>query len=196
MWICNRCQTRNREGDTRCIQCSAPRSGRRFGAGTVVETPSVTGAAPQEARSPQVHAAPLLSGSKAVQQPAPQQKTAAAQIAEKPVSRPRPRRPGNGAARCLSATGLTLAIMLPALLIYLAVSHYAALSPQLNILLFPVPAAQLTVSTVPTPAPALSVGVYALATALAALLCLLPGLSAMGLGKLLIRLTPLQGRNY
>ena len=156
----------------------------------------MTGAAPQEARSPQVHAAPLLSGSKAVQQPAPQQKTAAAQIAEKPVSRPRPRRPGNGAARCLSATGLTLAIMLPALLIYLAVSHYAALSPQLNILLFPVPAAQLTVSTVPTPAPALSVGVYALATALAALLCLLPGLSAMGLGKLLIRLTPLQGRNY
>lgn len=192
MWICNRCQTRNREGDIRCIQCSAPRSGRRFGAGTVVETPSVSGTAPKEARSPQVHAAPLTSGSK----PAPQQKPAAALMAEKSISRPRPKRPGNGAARCLSATGLTLAIMLPALLIYLAISHYAALSPQLNILLFPAPAAQLMVSAAPALSPALSMVVYVLATALAALLCLLPGLFALGLGKLLIRLTPSQGRNY
>jgi hypothetical protein len=184
MWICNRCQTKNREGETRCIQCSAPRSARRFGAGTVVETLSVTGApAKQEIRSPQVQTAPL-------------QRAAAPQAEEKPASRPRPRRPGNGAARWLSALGLVLAVLLPALLIYLAITHYAALSPQLNSLLFPAPAAQLTVSAVQTPSSSLSEAVYVLATALAAMLCTLPGLFAMGLGRLLIRLTPSQSRHY
>jgi hypothetical protein len=186
MWICNRCQTKNREGETRCIQCSAPRSARRFGAGTVVETPSVTGAPvkqEQEIRSPQVHTAPM-------------QRAAAPQAEKKPASRPRPKRPGNGAARWLSALGIILALLLPALLIYLAISHYAALSPQLNSLLFPAPAVQLTVSTVQTPSPALGLAVYTLATALAAMLCMLPGLYAMGLGRLLIRLTPSQSRHY
>ncbi len=190
MWICNRCQTRNREGDTRCIQCSAPRSGRRFGAGTVVETPSVSGSASQEARSPQVQAAPLPLGSKAAPQPIARQQTAAVQTAGKPVNRTHPKQTGNGAARCLIATGLTLAIMLPALLIYLAAGHYTALSPLLNSLLLPVPAALPMVSAAPALSPVLSVTVYSLATVLAALLCLLPGLLAMGLGKLLIRLTP------
>jgi hypothetical protein len=184
MWICNRCQTKNREGETRCIQCSAPRSARRFGAGTVVETPSVTGVpVKQEIRSPQVHTAPV-------------QRAAAPQAENKPASRPRPKRPGNGAARWLSALGIILALLLPALLIYLAISHYAALSPQFNSLLFPARNAQLTVSAVQTTSPALSAAVYVLATALAAMLCALPGLFAMGLGRLLIRLTPSQGRHY
>lgn len=197
MWICNRCQTKNREGDTRCIQCSAPRSARRFGAGTVVETPSVTGtAAPQEIRSPQVHTAPLPLEGKAGQRPAPAQKAAAPQAEGKPASRPRPKRPGNGAARCLSAIGLILAVLLPALLIYLAVSHYAAFSPQLNNLLFPAPLTDVTVSGAQSLSPVLSVGIYTLVTVLASLLCLLPGLFAMGLGRLLIRLTHAQGRNY
>lgn len=44
MWICSRCQSANKDGYTQCVQCSAPRNARRFGAGTPVGSPSVQGA--------------------------------------------------------------------------------------------------------------------------------------------------------
>ena len=38
MWICSRCQTANKDGYAQCVQCSAPRNARRFGAGTPLNT--------------------------------------------------------------------------------------------------------------------------------------------------------------
>ena len=190
MWICSRCQTKNREGDTRCIQCSAPRSARRFGAGTQVETPSVSGAAAREIRSPQVYAPPQPHEGKAGARPALEQRNAAAQAEELPLNSPRARRPGSAAARLLSVSGLVLSLMLPALLILLSILHYGELSPQVELLFFPGPAADAA-----APA-ALGIVIYALLTALAALLSLLPGLTALGLGQLLAGLTRAQGRFY
>lgn len=183
MWICNRCQARNREGDACCIQCSAPRSARRFGAGTVVETPSVSGAAAQPVRSPQVHAAPP-----------PREGKAAPQAGEKLRTFPHAGRPRNGAAGLLAAAGICLAILLPALLLWLAVAHYNELSPQLDLLFFPRPAAEVTAENFAAPAPALSIFIYTLVTAIAALASSLPGLLAIGLGRLLVSLTHPQGR--
>ena len=44
MWICSRCQTANKDGYAQCVQCSAPRNARRFGAGTPLNAPSVQAA--------------------------------------------------------------------------------------------------------------------------------------------------------
>ena len=191
MWICSRCQTKNREGDTSCIQCSAPRSARRFGAGTQMETPSVSGAAAREIRSPHAFVPPQPHEGKAGARPALEQRNAAAQAEEVPLNSSRARRPGSAAARFLSVSGLVLSLMLPALLILLSILHYRELSPQVELLFFPGPAADAAAA----PA-ALGTFIYALLTALAALLSLLPGLTALGLGQLLTGLTRAQGRFY
>ena len=196
MWICSRCQTKNREGDTRCIQCSAPRSARRFGAGTAVETPSVSGAAAREIRSPQVYAAPKPQEGKAGARLVLEQTTAAAQAEGLQLGSPRARRPGSAAARLLSASGLILAIMLPALFILLSILHWGELSPQVERLFFPGPAADMAAKGAAAVPAVLGFFIYALLTALAALLCLLPGLTALGLGQLLTSLTRAQGRFY
>ncbi len=176
MWICNRCQARNQDGDTRCIQCASPRS-RRFGAGSVVATPS--GAAEPQPLPPEPAPAPAA-------RPAREALPVRALIK------------APAAARWLRQVGLLLCLLLPLLLVYLAWRHYPTLSPQLNALLFPAaPAAEdFVVGQAPDVAPALSLILYLLAGFVALLLSLLPGLSALGLGNLLIRLSPGQRRNY
>lgn len=195
MWICSRCQTKNREGDTRCIQCSAPRSAGRFGAGTAVEAPSVSGAAEREVRAPQVYAAPQPHETKAGARPAFEHKANAARAEEILLNPPHAKRQRAGAARLLYASGLILAFALPALLILLSVLHYGEFSPQVTQLFFPGPAAEVTQGAAAA-APALHVFIYVILSALAALLVMLPGLTAMALGRLLSSLARTRGRHY
>lgn len=170
MWICNRCQARNQDGDTRCIQCAAPRS-RRFGASTVVPTPSGAAVPPPAAPDPA---------------PPPPQRPARESGAPSPAP---PRAP---AARWLRAVGLLLSILLPLLVIYLAWRHYPTLSPWMNGLLMPAaPAAEgFVVGEQAASGSFPGLVLYLLAGFIALLLSLLPGLSALGLGSLLLRLTP------
>ncbi|MHC1786993.1 MAG: hypothetical protein AB9880_08040 [Christensenellales bacterium] len=167
MWICNRCQTGNRDGDHRCIQCGAPQS-RRFGAGTVINTPS--GAPRAQEAVPQA-AAPL-----------PRAETP-------PPGRPQhpPKTPAS--ARALRLVGLLLAILLPLMVAGLAWRLYGTLLPQLDLLLFPQPASGFVVAPLTRTAPLISVAAYILVFLAALLLSLLPGLMAMGLGSLIIRLS-------
>lgn len=177
MWICTRCQVSNEEGQARCIQCGASRTARRFGAGTPVAAPSVTIAA-QTAR-------PVPPSAELPPQPRPRE--------EAPMSRPRavnPDRMEKRIVRCamgrwLVAFGLILAVLLPSAMGILAVVHNKTLQPILLSSLLPAG------SIAP---PFLATGLYILSAAAAALLVTLPGLTAAGLGRLLIRLTPPERR--
>lgn len=170
MWICNRCQQHNKEGDSQCIQCASPRHARRFGAGTAVETPSI------ELPPPSV-------------QPA-RASNADAEYAASPEGRmPRvtlqpPRRVVRcPAGRALTGLGVALCVLLPTLTIWLAVVQADAWSPLAAGLLFPRAVPQTD---------ALRLGGYIAFSLVAVLVSLLPGIGALGMGRLLIRLTPPQ----
>jgi hypothetical protein len=145
MWICNRCQSRNRDGDRHCIECAAPRNARRFGASTPVEAPSLAREALPERRPAAVTDTVPLQPS----------------LREEHYSVPRRGRLFGGV---LTAFGSILLVLLPALLIYLAVHHQATLAPQVQGLVNP-SGSQDT-----------SLLVYWGLTALAALLCAVPGM--------------------
>ena len=171
MWICNRCQERNREGDTRCIGCAAPRTARRFGANTRVEAPSIREES-EQAQAP-VPAPALQTASVATHAPGGRQPR---------VDLPPPRRVVRCASgRALVAVGAALCVLLPVVAAFLCVQHFELLSTMTAAWLLP-----------GAVAPALLPRILCLvALAIPALLLLaLPGLSALGLGRLLIRLTP------
>mgnify|MGYP000850517173 FL=1 len=170
MWICSRCQTSNEEGYARCLQCGASRTARRFGAGTPVAAPSVADAAPV-ARVPAP--APTPRQSEASSRP----QRAEAQLDRRVVR--------CALGRLLVALGLVLALLLPAVLALLAVIQVEVVKPALLGVLLPTG----------TTAPAfLATALYVLCVVLAGLLVALPGLTAAGLGRLLIRLTPPERR--
>ncbi|NLZ63320.1 MAG: hypothetical protein GX902_05880 [Lentisphaerae bacterium] len=172
MWICTRCQTSNEEGYARCIQCGASRSARRFGAGTPIPAPSVSEAPPAGA-APQVR-----------QVEAPPARAPRAQHADAPAAHSLPyekRVVRCAIGRWLVALGLILAFVMPLLALLLAVTRQEAVKPTVMSVYFPQDAA------IP---PVLDSVAYWLTALLAALLVALPGLSAAGMGRLLIRLTP------
>ncbi|HPY94768.1 MAG TPA: hypothetical protein PLR12_05025 [Clostridia bacterium] len=184
MWICSRCQTANKEAYTQCVQCSAPRNARRFGAGTPLSAPSVQAAAPErrmQAEEPQEAPPPLR------RQP-------------KPAADAGAPRPAGGFVR---AAGLALAVLLPALTLLLAVLRADLLKPLVEGLFLgggseavqaPVQGAGFVVGAAESLAPvaesagapqALLGWVIYVATALAAaLLALAPGLSLYALGHI------------
>lgn len=173
MWICSRCQVSNKEGHARCIQCGAPRTARRFGAGTPVAAPSVTDAS-QVAR-------PIPVEADIPPPPRPQPD------AVRPALRSaRPEAVGKRVVRCamgrlLVVFGLILAVLLPAIVGLLAVVHQKTVQPAVLGVLLPAE----TIAP-----PVLDTVLYVLCAVLAAVLAALPGLTAAGLGRLLIRLTP------
>ncbi|MDD4080370.1 MAG: hypothetical protein PHP02_03020 [Eubacteriales bacterium] len=119
MWICSRCQTANKEGYSQCVQCSAPRNTRRFGAGTPVSAPSVQTASP-ERRMQQ----PDGSGQEAPPPPVSRRPVA-------PVAMPR--RAVGGFIRWV---GILLAVLMPALTGFLAVIRMDVLKPVIHALFF------------------------------------------------------------
>ncbi len=155
MWICNRCQTRNKDGYAQCVQCSAPRNARRFGAGTPVTAPSVHQAAapPRRMQQPEVEEQAPTSA---------------------PPPPPRPA-PGRAAGSFVRVIGILLAVLLPLLLIALAVFQYDTVSPVVLGLFFKTPA---------TLSPIISYVIYGLLALIAALITLVPGLSLWALGHL------------
>lgn len=162
MWICNRCQTSNKDGYAQCVQCSAPRNARRFGAGTPVTAPSVHQAAAPPRRMQQPEAEEQVSTS--APPPPPRRHAIPAPPAQS-------RSPG-GFVRVI---GILLAVLLPMLLIALAVFQYDAISPVVLGLFFKTPA---------TLSPVISYVIYGLLALIAALVTLLPGLSLWALGHL------------
>lgn len=156
MWICSRCQTANKDGYTQCVQCSAPRNARRFGAGTPVSAPSVQAAGTERRmQSPEESA---------------------------PAQAPRPRQPQEPAAKARRApgafvrlAGILLSVLLPLLTVLLAVLREAGLRPLLS---------GLILKAVPPPPAFLTWLVYALFVLAAALLTLAPGLALWALGHL------------
>ena len=159
MWICNRCQSRNRDGDRHCIECAAPRNARRFGASTPVEAPAVAREAPPERKAQHPpEDVPLRPA-------APEERYPAI-------------RRGRLLGGVMTAVGLVLLVALPALLVYLAVQHQSTLMPQVQGLLNPAPPAAPA-----APSPLYYWGLTALAT----LLCATPGLCTLALGRLLVR---------
>ncbi|NLX83046.1 MAG: hypothetical protein GXZ04_04440 [Clostridiales bacterium] len=160
MWICNRCQTSNKDGYAQCVQCSAPRNARRFGAGTPVTAPSVH----QEA-APQ----------RRMQQPMAEEQ---APLAPSPRHHPLPgpqTLPGRSAGGFVRVIGILLAVLLPLLAIALAVLQYDAIRLVVLGLFFKTPA---------TLSPVISYLIYGLLTLIAALITLLPGLCLWALGHL------------
>ncbi|HHT07114.1 MAG: hypothetical protein ACOYI6_05850 [Christensenellales bacterium] len=163
MWICNRCQTSNKDGYAQCVQCSAPRNARRFGAGTPVTAPSVHQAAapPRRMQQPEVEEQAPTSAPP----PPPRRHTI-------PAPQPAPGRAAGGFVRVI---GILLAVLLPLLLIALAVFQYDTVSPVVLGLFFKTPA---------TLSPIISYVIYGLLALIAALITLVPGLSLWALGHL------------
>lgn len=178
MWICTRCQTSNEEGQGRCIQCGASRSARRFGAGTPVPAPSVTEGVPTVRATAPVQEAPVP--------PPTGRADAAVRTRSSSYAEPGRRVVRCAMGRALVVFGLMLAVLLPLLVALLAVVHAETVKPVLLGVLLPAG----TVSP-----PVLDTALYALCAVAASLLLLLPGLTAAGLGRLLIRLTPPERRS-
>ncbi|NLW20355.1 MAG: hypothetical protein GXY84_03160 [Clostridiales bacterium] len=110
MWICSRCQTANKDGYTQCVQCSAPRNARRFGAGAPVSAPSVQTVAPER----------RMQREEELQEPLPSPRR------QQPLPPARPLRPAGGLARLV---GLLLAILLPLIVALVAVQQADAYRP-------------------------------------------------------------------
>ncbi len=160
MWICNRCQTANKEGYTQCVECSAPRNARRFGAGRPVDAPSVQTASPErrmQRAEPQPGGAPPE---------APRRQAAALP--------PNYKRGSSGAF--IRLVGLLLSFLMPCLTALLAVLRHDVLAPVIDRLFWgalpPVPAV-------------LGYVAYGACALLAALLTMAPGLSLVALSRLM-----------
>ncbi len=158
MWICSRCQTANKDGHTQCVECSAPRNARRFGAGTPVSAPMVQAAAPERRMQPQTpgDAPPPLR-----RQPQP------------PVDQGI--RAGRVPGGFVRLAGLLLSLLLPLTVLLLAVIRFEAVQPVITSIFFKPDAA------VP---PFFSYLAYGVSTLAAFLLSLAPGLSLWALGRL------------
>ncbi len=178
MWICSRCQSSNEETHARCLQCGAPRSARRFGAGTPVLTPSVEEQSSDYGRE-RAFPAPRPDGLKnpSAHGPAAREDQPSGRADRLPF--PEKRRVRCAAGRWLVAVGLVLAALLPLLCLYLSFAQRDRWPDAVAGLFFPAGAS-----------PAAGLVLYVVLTALSALLLMLPGLTAAGLGRLLIRLTP------
>ncbi len=172
MWICTRCQSSNEEAYQRCHSCGASRNTRRFGTGTPVITPSV---ADQARAFEQERVRPATGRDE------PSFTSARSRAGQRrPVPEPELlRRVRCVTGRWLTAVGLTLAVLLPATLILLSFIRRDSWLSAVASLFLPDGAAR-----------ELEAAVYWGLTALSALLLMLPGLGAAGLGSLLIRLTP------
>jgi len=159
MWICSRCQTANKDGHTQCVECSAPRNARRFGAGTPVPMPSVQTAAPERRIQPPVsRETPPPSARRSVQPPA------------ESVG-PSSRMPGG----FVRLAGLLMCLLLPLLVLLLAVIRFDAIHPVITSIYFKPGAA------VP---PFISYLAYSVSALAAILLSMAPGLSLWALGRL------------
>lgn len=156
MWICTRCQTANKDGYNQCVQCSAPRNARRFGAGTPVAAPSVQ-AAQTERRLQPTETAPQAPSPR--RQPGPETTTEA------------PRRRANLAI----IVGILLAVLLPALAIALAITQKETLLPLI---------AGLFIQGGAAASPLPGTIVYIIGVVITALLVMAPGLALWALGRL------------
>lgn len=159
MWICSRCQTANKEGYSQCVQCSAPRNARRFGAGTPVSAPSVQTASPE----------------RRMQQP----DTGSQELPPPPITRRQavpaapPRRANGGFIRWV---GILLAVLLPALTGLVAALRMDVIAPVIHGLFFGPEAV----------APGLLGQVsYWVMAFLAMLLVMVPGLALIALSRLM-----------
>lgn len=179
MWICTRCQSANKEGHRQCVQCSAPRNARRFGAATRVDAPSLNTAPLGQARSAaQARAGqPLTQGQakpETGQPAAPGLGAAPAFSHQEPIAQAKVSRSG----RCTRLVGWLLTILLPILCLFLAFVQRDVVWLLVEGLL-----------TNPfQPLPGVLVTVAALLLLLCALLLsLVPGLTLLALGRLLGR---------
>ncbi len=159
MWICSRCKTANKDGYAQCVQCSAPKNARRFGAGgNPVQEPGVSlpvaerrmtpRETPEEVPSPRRHPLP-------------------------PASKPRP------FLKIARLVGSLLAVFLPLCVVLLAVWRFDSLFPLVQGFFFkPAPLGASPSS------PILHYLVYGVTAFLVALLASVPGLSLLSLAHL------------
>ena len=173
MWICSRCQTANKDGHSQCVQCSAPRNARRFGAGTPVVAPSVQTVSPERRMQPPLEEAPAPETSR--RQPA----------ARPPVNQ---QQPSGGLVRLV---GRLLSILLPLLVLLLAVLRIDLLKPVIEELFWgKAPATALAPLVEGTAAvagglrPVLVWVAYVCTALVAALAAAAPGLGLYALGHL------------
>lgn len=158
MWICTRCQTANKEGHRLCLQCSAPRNARRFGASARLDAPSL-----QSAPQPPAASAPTPMPSP----PAPDQMPA--------VKRSAGGRRGGAFTRL---TGRLLVFLLPAVTLFLLVCQRSEFAGWVAMLL-----AQPDKETPNL----LLLALLLILAVLALLLSLVPGLVLLALARLLRR---------
>ena len=157
MWICQRCQTENRDTAHACRQCGTVRAAGRFGS------------APQQ-RSGMGSAPPRVTAAQSVQAQEPSPPSPTRSGYQPPEENARaPRRKGGGAARLV---GGLLCVLLPVLTLLLAW--------QQKEILFPVLTTLFTGTEAPDWLNWTCYGVLALA---AALLALLPGLWTLLLNR-------------
>jgi hypothetical protein len=171
MWICSRCQTANKDGYAQCVQCSAPRNARRFGAGTPLNAPSVQAA----------------SGERRMQQPESREEPSSPRRHPNAQPHVKARRAPGGPVRLV---GILLTIALPVLAVLLAVLRLDTLKPIITDLFWAPQTLSLADSAQLAPVasqglrPILEWLAYGLCALLAALLAAAPGLSLWALGHL------------
>ncbi len=159
MWICSRCQTANKDGYTQCVECSAPRNARRFGAGTPVSAPSVQTVPPERRMQPP-----------AEREAPPPPRRQPSSGADSPPSPP-PRAPGG----FVRLAGILLSVLLPLCAALFFLIRKDALQPFVNSLFFK------PGDAIP---PVFDILAYVLSALVAVLLALLPGLSLWSLGRM------------
>ncbi len=160
MWICNRCQTANKEGHTQCVQCSAPRNARRFGAGRPVEAPSVQTASPERRMQHQ--------------EPVPREAPPPPPVSRRPAEPAQQMSRRGSSGGFIRLVGMLLAVLMPLLTVLIAVMRHDVVSPVINSLFFKPPAPDV-----------LGYVAYAFVTFLAALLTMAPGLALVALSRLM-----------
>ena len=158
MWICSRCQTANKDGYTQCVQCSAPRNARRFGAGTPVDAPSVQAVSSQRR---------MQQPEEASQEPSPRRQV---------VKEPQNVKPVRPAGDFVRSVGLSLSFLLPLVVIALAALNHDTLMPVI---------VGLFLKPDPTRLALINWAVYVFASLIAVLTAMLPGLSLYALGHIM-----------
>lgn len=156
MWICSRCQSANKDGYTQCVQCSAPRNARRFGAGNPVNAPSVQAADSERRMQPQDQKEAAPTPRRQAPEPAPGKV---------------PRAPG-GLVRLV---GALLALLLPLAVLATAIAQSSVLLPAI---------AGLFIKEGAAASPVPGYFIYGVFTALSMLLAMAPGFSLWALGHI------------
>jgi len=156
MWICQHCQTENRESAPSCQVCGAVRAAGRFGSAPRQD--------PRSARPPRITAANPDGA------PRPSSDKNGYAVPETEIASP-PRRKKSRLCGAAKGVGGVVCVLLPLLTLFLAYCQYDPLSAALTPLLGP-------------KAPAWTgTAFYALLALSAALLALLPGLWTLLLAK-------------